>query len=172
MKYTAKRNPASAASITLLLYVLGLVLFLLPSYIPMSYGAILQLLGIIALSFAVQYTIRYMLTDYTYELYDTADESHPYPLLNIYRAQGQRNTLLASASFDVMMKIEKMPKIVDNVQIAANYCPAMRPKDVYRILWQDGKKTKAIYLACDEAFAAAIAERIALYGKDCLAQED
>lgn len=157
MKYTAKRNPSSVAALTIFLYVLGLSLFLLPSYLPMSYGAILQFLGIVALTFAVQYTIRYMLTDYTYELYDQAT---PYPLLNIYRTQGERNTLLASASFEVMTGIEKMPKIEDGVQTASNYCPAFRPKDVYRISWTDGAKKKAIYLSCDETFAAAIADRI------------
>ncbi len=172
MKYTAKRNPSSVAALTIFLYVVGLALFLLPSYLPIAYGAILQLLGIVALSFAVQYTIRYMLTDYTYELYDPTTDRHPYPLLNIYRTQGERNTLLASASFDVMTKIEKMPRIEDGIQMAANYCPAFRPKNVYRILWSDGSKNKAIYLACDDAFAAAIAERIANCAKVRMEEED
>ncbi len=170
MKYTAKRDPSSASALTVFLYVLGLALFLLPSYLPMTYGAVLQLAGIVALSFAVQYTIRYMLTDYTYEIYGAGTESAP--ILNIYRSQGQRNTLLASASFDVMTRIEKMPKIEDGVQVAANYCPAFRPKGVYRILWSDGKKTKAIYLACDDAFAAAVAEQIAAHSGDASAQEE
>ena len=169
MKYIAKRNPSSASALTVFLYVLGLGLFLLPSYFPLSYGAIFQFLGIVALSFAVQYTIRYMLTDYTYELYDSAT---PCPLLNIYRTQGERNTLLASASFEVMTRIEKMPKIEDGVQTAANYCPAFRPKDVYRILWSDGARQKAIYLSCDEAFAAAIAERIENCAKVRMAEEE
>ena len=170
MKYTAKREPASVSALTVFLYALGLILFLLPSYLPLSYGALLQFSGIVFLSFAVQYTIRYMLTDYTYELF--APDTAPAPVLNIYRTQGQRSTLIASASFDVMTKIEKMPKIVDNAQTAINYCPAFRPKDVYRILGREGNREKALYLACDDAFAAAIAERIELYGRERAALED
>ena len=166
MKYVAERKSGSVTGLTVILYVVGVALFLVPSYIGMSYGAFLQFGSIVALAFAIQLTIRYMLTSFTYEIYDYATSTTSYPLLNIYRTQGQRSTLLASCGFDDMISIEKRAKIEDGVTVAINYCPEFAAKNVYRILFADGTKEKAIYLQCDEAFAAAIAERISLYGKN------
>ena len=164
MKYTAQRKPNRVMLLTLVLYIVGVVLFILPSYVSFSYGAICQLGGIAFLAFAIQFTIRYMLTDYTYEIYDYASTKSPYPLLNIYRTQGQRSTLVASVGFDDMASIEKKSKIEGGVTVAANYCPAFCAKDVYCVSVDDGGKKKLLYLQCDSPFAALIAERIALYG--------
>ncbi len=166
MKYIAERKSGSVTGLTVLLYIVGVLLFLVPSYIGMAYGAFLQFGGIIVLAFAIQLTIRYMLTSFTYEIYDYASSASSYPVLNIYRTQGQRSTLLASCGFEDMICMEKRQKIEDNVTKAANYCPEFGAKNVYRILYADGAKEKAIYLQCDEAFAAALSERISLYGKD------
>ena len=165
MKYVASRKINGVKWLVLLLYVLGIGLFLLPSYIEIPFGAILQIGGIVSLAFAIQFTIRYMLTSYTYEIYDYASEASLYPILNIYRTQGQRSTLLGSVGFEDMVDLEHKPKIEDGVTKAANYCPEFRAKDVYRIRYMDGDKEKALYLQCDKAFAAAVSERIALYGK-------
>ena len=100
MKYVAERKSGSVTGLTVILYVVGVALFLVPSYIGMSYGAFLQFGSIVALAFAIQLTIRYMLTSFTYEIYDYATSTTSYPLLNIYRTQGQRSTLLASCGFD------------------------------------------------------------------------
>ena len=166
MKYIAARKPGRVTLLTLFLYVVGVVLFILPSYLSFAYGAFCQLGGIAFIAFAIQFTIRYMLTDYTYEIYDYASAKSRYPLLNIYRTQGQRSTLIAAVGFDDMVSIEKKPKIEGGVTLAANYCPAFRAKDVYCVTVSDGGKQKLVYLECDEAFAARIAERIALYGVD------
>ena len=166
MKYVAQRKINSVRWITLLLYIVGLVLFLLPSYIDVSYRAVLQFAGVGVLAVAIQFTIRYMLTAYTYEIYDYASAASLYPLLNIYRTQGQRSTLMASAGFADMISIEKKEKIEKAVTKVANYCPEFNAKNVYCILYKDGTKEKAIYLQCDDAFAAAMAERIALYGQN------
>ncbi|MBE6672492.1 MAG: hypothetical protein E7599_03095 [Ruminococcaceae bacterium] len=166
MKYIAQRKLGSVRWLTLALYVAGVVLFVLPSYTGMPYGAFVQLAGIGFLALAIQFTIRYMLTSYTYEIYDYASSASLYPILNIYRVQGQRSTLIGTVGFSEMISIEKREKIGDNVTKAVNYCPEFRAKDVYRILYEDGSKEKALYLQCDEAFAAALTERIALYGKN------
>lgn len=166
MKYIAERKQKSVTGLTVLLYIVGAVLFLIPSYINMSYGAFLQFGSIVSLAFAIQLTIRYMLTSFTYEIYDYASSASEYPILNIYRTQGQRSTLLASCSFEDMICLEKRVKIEDNISKAINYCPEFAARDVYRILFADGAKEKAIYLQCDEAFAAALSERISLYGKN------
>ena len=156
MKYVAKRKPTSASVLTVCLYGMGVGLFVLPSYLSVPYGAVLQLIGIVLLAFAVQYTIRYMLTDYTYEIRERDQKA----VLNIYRTQGERSTLIACAEFDVMKAIEKKAKIEDGVSVAANYCPEFRPRNVYCIWWMDGSKKKAIYLQCDTAFASAIQHQI------------
>ncbi|MBE6639158.1 MAG: hypothetical protein E7616_06860 [Ruminococcaceae bacterium] len=164
MKFIAERKSGKVTSLTVLLYVVGVLLFLIPAYIGMTYGAFLQFSSIIVLAFAIQLTIRYMLTSFTYEIYDYASSASSYPVLNIYRTQGERSTLLASCGFEDMISIEKRSKIEDNVSKAANYCPEFGAKNVYRILFSDGNKEKAIYLQCDESFAAALSERIMLYG--------
>ena len=166
MKYQASRKVNGVKWLTVLLYIIGIGVFVLPSYVKMSYGAVCQLAGVGALAIAIQFTNRYMLTSYTYEIYDYASAASLYPVLNVYRVQGQRSTLIAGAGFVDMISIEKKDKIVDGVTKAANYCPEFRAKNVYRILFEDGKKEKAIYLQCDDKFAAALAERIALYGKN------
>lgn len=166
MKYIAQRKLNSIKWITLLLYVVGIALFVLPAYIKWNYIGFLQMGGIGFLACAIQFTIRYMLTSYTYEIYDYASAVSLYPVLNIYRVQGQRSTLIGTAGFSEMISIEKKEKIKDGMTKAANYCPEFRAKDVYRILYEDGGKEKAIYLQCDEAFAAALSERISLYGKN------
>ena len=140
MKYIAQRKPSGVMLPTIFLYVAGVVLFVLPSYVGIAYAAFCQLGGIVFLAFAIQFTIRYMLTDYTYEIYDYASTKSPYPLLNIYRTQGQRSTLVVSVGFDDMRAIEKKPKIEGGVTVAANYCPAFCAKDVYCVSVDDGGK--------------------------------
>lgn len=166
MKYIAERKINHVKWLTLLFYAAGVGLFVVPSYSGLPYGAFLQLAGIGLLALAIQFTIRYMLTSYRYEIYDYASATSLYPVLNIYRVQGQRGTLIATAGFSEMISIEKREKIEDGVTKGCNYCPEFKAKNVYRILYTDGGKEKSIYLQCDEAFAAALLERISLYGKN------
>ena len=166
MKYNAVKKSNGVKWLTLGLYIVGILLFWLPSYIGIPFGSLFQLAGIGALAFAIQFTIRYMLSTFTYEIYDYASTASLYPILNVYRVQGQRKTLIGSTGFEAMISIEKRPKIEDGVTKGVNYCPEFRAKDVYRILYEDGGKEKALYLQCDDVFAAALTERISLYGKN------
>ena len=135
MKFKAVKKSSSVKWLILLLYMVGVALFLVPTYLGLAYGALMQLAGIGTLAIAIQFTTRYMLTTYTYEIYDYASAASLYPMLNIYRVQGQRSTLIGSAGFEYMISIEKKPKIEDGVTKGANYCPEFRAKYVYRILY-------------------------------------
>ena len=164
MKYTAKRNPAAVRTLVFVLYAVGVILFLIPAYASIPYAAVLQFASIATLAFAVQYTIRYMLTDFVYEIHREHKQSRP--ILHIYRIQGQRSTLLASIELALMTKIEKKEKIEDGVQNALNYCPSFHAKNVYRIEAKEGNKTVAIYLQCDDEFAKTLSEWITAYEKN------
>ena len=164
MEYNADPNKKTPIIIVLLLLILGLAFAFAPALFQDLPSWYFQLPAVISLLICILFLSRYVLTSYTYQLYDAGNTMSPYPKLNVYRIRKAGSRMVYCIPFNNVVSIEKRTKVEKLDIKSENLCASMFPENVYCVVFVVDQK-EAIFIECDERFAALIRERIDLYSE-------
>lgn len=164
MEYNVEPDKKTPLIIVILLFILGVMLAFTPSLFKDLPSWIFQFPAVILLLVCILLLSRFVLTTYTYQLYDAGNIMSPFPKLNIYRIKKAGSKMVYCIPFNNVFSIEKVDKIGKPDMPRENLCASMFPKEIYQIIYQSEKK-EAIFIECDRRFASEIARRIEEYSE-------
>lgn len=164
MEYNVEPDKKMPLIIVILLFILGLGLAFAPTFFPNIPSWFFQLPAMLVLLVSILFLSRYVMTTYTYQLYDAGNTMSPYPKLNIYRIRKAGSKMVYCIPFNNVIKIEKKERVEHLNMPRENLCASMAPKDVYCVYFIV-EKTEAIFIECNERFAREIQKRIELYSE-------
>lgn len=159
MEYNVEPDKKIPLIIVILLFVLGVLLAMGPLMFPKASALFFQFPSVIVLLICILLLSKYVLTTYTYQLYDASNTMSRYPKLNIYRIRKAGSRMVYCIPFNNVIGIKKVEKIGKLDIPRENLCASMFPKEIYLVTYISEKK-EAIFIECSAEFAQLIKERI------------
>ena len=159
MEYNVEPDKKMPLIIVILLFCFGLCLAFTPTFYKSVPSWIFHLPAMVVFVVCILLLSRFVMTTYTYQLYDSANTMSPYPKLNIYRIRKAGSKMVYCIPFNNIIRIEKKNKVEKLNVPRENLCASMFPRDVYCVYFTV-EKEEAVFIECDETFARAIEERI------------
>lgn len=164
MEYNVEPNKRKPMILVLLLCALGLALGLTPAFVEKYPSWYFQLPAALVFLACVLILSRFVLTTYTYQLYDASNAMSSYPKLNIYRIRKASSRMAYCIPFNNIVSIKKTGKIVRLPIPRENLCASMGPQNVYCVTYISERK-EAVFLECSDEFAREIEKRIEVYSE-------
>lgn len=165
MEYNVNPNKTKPMILVLALTACGIIAALLPAQFKELPRVYCQGVAAVFLGVAVLLLSRFLMTDYSYQLYDARNMMSDYPKLNIYRVKKTSSKMAYCIPFNNIIGIHKMHKIRKLPMKRENLCASFCPRDIYAVIYFiDGAK-EAVYIECNEAFAQEIRNRIRVWSE-------
>ena len=163
MEYNVTPDKQKPILIVTVLFGVGLAIAMAPLVFDGLPQLIFQCLGMIVLSACILILSRYVLTGYSYQLYDTPNQMSEYPKLNVYRIRKTDSKMAYCIPFHNIIAIfpEKRKLKIKR----ENLCASMKPAEVYTVIYWVEDHAEAVYLECNAAFAAEIGNRIEVWSQ-------
>lgn len=163
MIYQSKKQPKKAALISVILYALAAVLFILSNFITptMPY----QLIALVLVSIGVFLTSRYILTDYKYVIKDAEYQGDKIKFL-IVKINGKRESVMADFELSSAYALEKCKKISEfekkhgKVNKYYGYTSNILSPDKYMLAIEFNNMKVLFGIEINERFAAELSARI------------
>ena len=159
MEYNVEPDKKMPLIIVILCFALGLSLALTPAIFKNLPAIYFQFAAMILMLVCILLLSRFVMTTYTYQLYDQANAMSSYPKLNIYRIRKAGSRMVYCIPFNNVVSIEKKQKIEKLDMPRENLCASMFPKEIYCVVYIAERK-EAVFLECSERFAREIELRI------------
>ena len=160
MEYNAHPDIKAPMMIVGLCAALGLLLAIAPAFVPGAPPYAFQLPAALVFLFCILLLSRFVLTSYTYQLYDAANTMSSYPKLNIYRIRKSGSRLSYCIPFNNVISVVKKEKTTKKTVRRENLCASMFPKEIYIVRYLCDDKEEEVAIECDERFASEIETRI------------
>ncbi len=163
MEYNVNPDTKIPMMVTILLAALGLALALTPTFYTGLPSYCFHLPAMVVFTACILILSRFVMTDYTYQLYDAANSMSEYPKLNIYRIRKSGSRMVYCIPFNNIKSVELRPKIKKGPMPSENLCATMFPKNIYCLRYICDDREEEIFLECGKEFAEEIEKRIRVW---------
>ena len=160
MEYNVNANKQKPLLIVLLVFAAGLAVALVPSVYKGLPEYVFHLPALIVFTVCILLLVRFVMTDYTYQLKDAPDTMSRYPKLNVYRIRKAGSKMAYCIPFNNISSIKKVEKVKNPGFQYESLCASMEPKEVYMVTYFIETDKYAVFLECNDCFAAEIQKRI------------
>lgn len=164
MEYNAIPEKKMPLILVILLFAFGLCLALTPTFVKTVPSWCFQFPAILVFLVCILLLSRFVLTSYTYQLYDSSNTMSKYPKLNIYRIRKAGSNMIYCIPFNNIVSIKKVQKVEKMHMPQENLCASMFPKSIYCLVYVVDTQ-EAVFLECDEQFAQLISKRIEIWSE-------
>ena len=165
MEYNAQPNIKAPMMIVGLGAALGLLLAITPAFIKNVPPYAFQLPAALIFLVCILLLSRFVLTAYTYQLYDAANTMSSYPKLNIYCIRKSGSRMAYCIPFNNVISVKKKEKNEKKTCRRENLCASMFPEKVYIVRYLCDNKEEEVAIECDEQFANEIEARIEAFSE-------
>jgi len=153
--YIPKQNKKYAVGLCALMYVIAAVSLLVGQV--RTPRLLWQLIGIAALTVGIQFTTRYVLTEYRYILSDLA-LLHEANELKVEQVRGKNRKLVCSLSLDTRIALVKYTSMsaleaeYGRISRTFNFSPNISSDNRYAYVFEFNGATNLLLLDCDDEF--------------------
>ena len=165
MEYNVNPDTKIPLMIVIVAGCLGLALALTPTFVRDVPNYFFYLPAVLVFVFCILFLSRFVMTNYTYQLYDAANVMSEYPKLNVYRIRRAGSRMVYCIPFNNVQYIRRVKKPESSGVPRENLCASLAPKETYVVRYLVGEKPEEIFIECDEVFAREIGRRIELYSQ-------
>ncbi len=165
MEYNVNPDTKIPLTIVILLAALGLALGLTPTFYTGLPSYVFLLPSMVVFIVCLLMLSRFVMTTYTYQLYDGANTMSKYPKLNIYRIRKASSRMVYCIPFNNIRYIKNFEKIPKSRIPRENLCASLHPRGIYCVRYLCDDHDEEVYLECDETFAKEIANRIKIWSE-------
>lgn len=164
MTYCAQRKKNTAIIFCVLFFILAAACGVL-SALGIGWRSVWQILLAACLVTVIQITQRYLLSGYEYIL-DPLDEINVYNRITVIRVQGERRTSVFTVPLTNLTAVERycgMKKLkakYGRISAKMNFCPDMRPKESYAMMFEVNGVLTAVRIQCGADFASELEKRM------------
>lgn len=144
--------------------LIGALIVWMISSLEIPGRSIIQLAAVVLAVVGLQLLVRYVLSEYRYVLEDDDDGSADFI---IYKKQGSRDAKVCHVSLSntiAVFRLSDKPEYQSEYGRTSNrfnYCQNMEKSDVCVLIFRDGEKLIEVRFEPDEAFVAALGQRLA-----------
>ena len=165
MEYNVNPDVKKPLMIVILTAAFGLALALTPTFLKSVPSYFFHLPAMLVFLVCILFLSRFVLTNYTYQLYDAANTMSNYPKLNIYRIRKSGSRMVYCIPFNNIQFVKRVDKIPKSSVPRENLCASLSPKEIYAVRYFVDGKPEEVYLECSAGFAAEIERRINDYSE-------
>lgn len=151
--------------LVLLIFSFGLALALVPTVYDRLPDYIFHLPALVIFTVCISLLVRFVMTDYTYQIKDAPDTMSNYPKLNAYRIKKTGSSMTYCIPFHNIASIKKVEKIKNPGFRYESLCVSMKPEEIYMVTYFVDTEKHAVFLECNEIFAKEIASRVELWSQ-------
>ena len=164
MEYNVEPDKKMPLILVILLFALGMCLALTPAFVKAVPSWCFQFPAMLVFLVCILLLSRFVLTTYSYQLYDSANTMSEYPKLNVYRIRKAGSNMVYCIPFNNIVSIKRVQKVEKMNMPQENLCASMFPKSIYCLVYVVDTQ-EAVFLECDERFAQQISKRIELWSE-------
>ncbi len=164
MIYSAGRDSLPAKIICILLFGVMIASAVLSS-LGIFINAVWQLLLFASLVAVIEITVRYIMTDYQY-IIDPQEELLSHNRLTVVSIIGKRRCNLFSGELCELSEVRvhrpyrEIKAELGAVKTRASFCPDLKPKESYDLIFEHNDEISIIRLQCNERFVSELKKRL------------
>jgi Na+-translocating ferredoxin:NAD+ oxidoreductase RnfD subunit len=165
MEYNVNANKRKPLITVLVIFAVGLAIALVPTVYGGLPDYVFHLPALVIFTVCISLLVRFVMTDYTYQLKDSPDTMSNYPKLNAYRIKKSGSNMTYCIPFNNVSSIKRVEKVKNPGYRYESLCVSMNPEEVYMVTYFIDTEKRAVFLECNEIFAKEIEKRIELWSQ-------